>query len=87
MRYAHAYLNKPTQIMTKEDVKALIESGVPCYYKYGLWDTMGSAKPITKEKALELLPNYHFETGFYMLIVPEDRSYVKFKELSETDLW
>lgn len=73
--------------MTKEDVRVLIENGVPCYYKYGLWDSMGSAKPISKEKALELLPKYDFGEGFYMLIVPQDKSYVKFKELSETDLW
>ena len=73
--------------MTKEEVKKLIEGGTPCYYKYGLWDSMGNSKLITKEKALELLPHYDFDKGFYMLIVPEDKSYVKFKEMSETDMW
>lgn len=73
--------------ITKEEVRQMIEAGVPCYFKYGLWDSMGSSKPITKEKALELLPHYSFGMGFYELHVPEDRSYVKFKELSETDLW
>ena len=73
--------------MTKEDVRELIESGVPCYRSYGLWDTASTSKPITKEQALALLPKYDFGEGFYMLIVPEDRSFVRFKELSETDLW
>lgn len=73
--------------ITKEEVRQMIEAGVPCYTKYGLWDSMGSDKPISKEKALELLPHYNFGMGFYELIVPADRSYVRFKELSETDLW
>ena len=73
--------------MTKQEVKQLIEGGTPCYYKYGLWDSMGNSKPISKEQALKLLPKYDFGEGFYMLIVPADKSYIKFKELSETDLW
>lgn len=71
--------------MPKDEVKSLIEKGIPCFYGYGLWNN--SFKPITKEKALELLPKYYFGMGFHTLIIPEDKSSIKFKELSETDLW
>ncbi len=73
--------------MSKDEVKILIEKGIPCFYKYGLWDTIGTRKSISKKEALKLLPNYDFEQGFYILIVPENKSYILFKELSETDLW
>ena len=78
--------------MPKEEVRALIESGVPCYHKYGAWETpyfnggVSSPGQISKEKALELLPRYNFG-GMWAIIIPEDKSFVKFVEPSDSDLW
>lgn len=85
------------QSMPKEEVRTLIESGVPCYHKHGSWSVgwygrngkynpMPDAKPISKERALELLPQYSFK-GWWQILIPEDKSYVKFVEPSDSDLW
>lgn len=77
--------------MPKEEVRALIESGVPCYHKYGAWETpyfngAGSAPgQISKEKALKLLPGFSFK-GYWRIVIPEDKSYIKFVEPSLSDL-
>ena len=77
--------------MPKDEVKALIENGTPCFHKYGAWVTPyfngGVSIPgqITKEKALELLPHYSFN-GMWRIIIPEDKSFIKFVEPSLSDL-
>lgn len=77
--------------MPKEEVRALIESGVPCFHKYGAWETpyfngeISAPGQISKEKALELLPHYRFG-GMWAIIIPEDKSYIKFVEPSLSDL-
>ena len=40
---------------------------------------------ISKEKALELLPHYSFDGG-WRIIIPEDKSFIKFVEPSLSDL-
>ena len=74
---------------TKADAKAWIEAGKPCVYRYG-WGWKGaSARPITKEKALELLPKYMFGQNFYELswIKQNGNDVLEFNELSENDMW
>lgn len=77
--------------MTKDEVKALIENGTPCFHKYGAWETpyfngtTSSPDQITKEKALELLPQYRFG-GMWRIVILEDKSYIKFVEPSLSDL-
>ena len=74
---------------TIEAAKAWIEEGKPCVYRYG-WGWKGaSARPITKEKALELLPKYSFGKGFYELsfIKMDGEVVLEFNELSENDMW
>ena len=57
---------------TKEFAREWIESGKPCRYRYGFGYRGTSSKPITKEKALELLPQYSFGMGFYNLSFQRD---------------
>jgi len=74
---------------TKEAAKEWIEAGKPCVYRYG-WGWKGaSARTITKEKALELLPKYSFGKGFYELsyIKVDGVDTLEFNELSENDMW
>nr|DAV15682.1 MAG TPA: hypothetical protein [Caudoviricetes sp.] len=82
-------------IKTEEFARQWIESGKPCVYRYG-WRWKGAlCKPITKEKALELLPKYKFGMGFKELgFLKEDlkdgmgSQYVlEFNELSENDMY
>lgn len=58
---------------TKEFAREWIESGRPCRYRYGFGFRGASSKPITKERALELLPKYSFGMGFYNLSFCRDR--------------
>ena len=73
---------------TKEFARQWIEAGKPCVYRYG-WRWKGAcARPITKEKALELLPKYGFGMGFYELgfIKIDGNDVLEFNELSENDM-
>ena len=74
---------------TKESAKQWIEDGKPCVYRYG-WGYRGaSARTISKEKALSLLPKYSFGMGFYELdfIKIDGVDTLEFNELSENDMW
>ena len=74
---------------TKEFAQQWIEEGKPCVYRYG-WGWKGAgARKITKEKALELLPQYSFGKGFYELsfIKLDGQTTLEFNELSENDMW
>lgn len=66
-----------------------INNGNPCIYRYG-WAYRGaSAREITKEKALELLPKYSFGMGFYELSFTKynGKDVLEFNELSENDMY
>lgn len=52
---------------TREKAREWIEAGKPCRYRYGYGFRGALSRPITKEKALELLPKYNFGKGFYEL--------------------
>ena len=69
---------------TKEEAKQWIEAGRPCLYRYGFRFKGAVAHPITKEKALELLPHYHFGIGFYELRLENEG--LVFNEYSEADM-
>lgn len=74
---------------TKEFAKEWIEDGRPCVYRYG-WGWKGAtARPITKEKALNLLPKYSFGIGFYELdfIRFDGKDVLEFNELSLNDMY
>lgn len=74
---------------TKEFAKQWIEEDKPCVYRYG-WGYRGAgARPISKEKALSLLPKYSFGIGFYELsfIKIDGIDTLEFNELSENDMW
>lgn len=74
---------------TKEAAREWIEAGKPCVYRYGYGWKGASARPITKEKALELLPKYDFSIGFYDLdfIKIDGQEVLEFNELSENDMY
>ena len=74
---------------TKEFAKQWIEEDKPCVYRHG-WGYRGAgARPISKEKALSLLPKYSFDMGFYELdfIKIDGVDTLEFNELSENDVW
>lgn len=83
--------------MSNDEVRALIESGVPCYKKYGHWNVgtwnprigapnqMPAPKPMEKEKALEILPG-HRVGGMWDIRIPTDKSFIVFIEPSLSDL-
>ena len=74
---------------TKEFAQQWIEEDKPCVYRSG-WAWKGAgARKITKEKALELLPQYSFGKGFYELsfIKLDGQTTLEFNELSENDMW
>lgn len=75
---------------TKENARKWIEEGKPCVYRYG-WGWKGAgARPISKERALELLPSYSFGKGYYELSFTHDKNgqeVLEFNELSENDMW
>lgn len=73
---------------SKEELKELIAMGMPCYYRHG-WAYRGAGRrPITAEKALELLPSYSYGKGFYMLDFTKEEGIptLEFNELSELDM-
>ena len=75
---------------TKEYAREWVEGGMPCEYMYGLGYRGARPRPLSREKALELLPKYSFGTGFYELYFvknSEGRSVLRFNEYSEDDLY
>lgn len=74
---------------TKEFAKQWIEEGKPCVYRYGYAWKGASARTITKEKALSMLPSYSFGKGFYELdfIKIDGVDTLEFNEFSENDMW
>ena len=73
-------------INNKKEVMAAIKDGVPCFYQYGFTFRGAVKKPISKEKALELLPKYSTGIGFYELRTDKDGNII-FNEYSENDLY
>lgn len=73
----------------KTELKRLIELGLPCYQQFGLSYMGASPRPITKEKALELLPNYSPGKGFYELsqLTIDGKVSLLFTEYSESDMY
>ena len=51
----------------KAEVKANIEAGFPCYEQFGFSWKGAMPRPISKEKALELLPKFSPGIGFWEL--------------------
>ena len=74
---------------TKEFAKQWITDGKPCRYRYGFGFRGAESRPLTKEKALELLPKYSFGIGFYQLgfINIDGEEVLEFNELSENDMY
>ena len=73
---------------SKAQAEKWIKDGNPCVYRYG-WAYRGAtARPISKEKALELLPRYNFGKGFYILSFTPTKSgmVLEFNELSVLDM-
>lgn len=78
--------------MNNQELKAKAENwvkdGKPCVYRYG-WAWRGaSARKITKEEALKMLPKYSFGMGFYELSFTkhDGEDVLEFNELSENDM-
>jgi len=72
----------------KAEVKANIENGTPCYRQFGFSWKGAFPRKITKEQALELLPNYSPGMGFYELSERVISGYpsLVFTEYSEADM-
>lgn len=74
---------------TKEKALEWIKEGKRCMFRYGYeWKGAGT-RPITKEKALELLPKYSFVMGFYELdfIKYQGEEVLLFNEFGANDLY
>lgn len=73
----------------KKGLEILIKQGVPCFQRFGFSWKGASTKPITKEKALQLLPNYSPGMGFYELREEEvnGEPCLTFVEYSESDMF
>ena len=74
---------------TSKQLAELINLGMPCYYRHG-WAYRGASEhEITKEEALELLPHYSYDIGFYILNFKEKYGVptLEFNELGENDLY
>ena len=78
------YGNKPN----KEQLAELINKGMKCVYRKGLAYRDAKEIKITKDKALELLPQYSYGKGFYTLsyYVSDNVPTLVFNELSVFDL-
>ena len=73
----------------KEELKKLIENDeLPCYERYGFRWKGASSSPITKEKALKLLPKFSPGMGFYELCeeTVNGKQSLVFVEYSESDM-
>ena len=73
----------------KVQVKGLIDDGIPCYYRCGFRYKGAEARPISPQKALELLPSYSPGMGFYELCSEKinGKDSLVFNEFSESDLF
>lgn len=73
----------------KKKAEEWVNNGKPCIYRHGLAWKGARAREITKEEALELLPQYSFGMGFYALsfIKHDGQEVLEFNELSENDLY
>lgn len=72
----------------KAEVVAAINSGVPCYKRFG-WRWKGAqARPISKETALTLVPDYSPGIGFYELDTEtiNGKDSIVFNEYSAADM-
>ena len=72
----------------KEEVRKAIENGMSCYQRFGFkWKGAGN-HPITKEKALELLPHFSPGMGYYELRLENTgiEQALVFVEYSEADM-
>lgn len=75
---------------TKEYAREWVEAGMPCQYQYGLSYRGARPRPLSREKALELLPKYRFGMGYHELYYAknnEGRTVLTFNEYSENDLY
>jgi hypothetical protein len=70
---------------TNEEAKLWIINGGACFYRYGLAWKGAQKYPITKERALELLPDYSFGMGYYELKFTGTE--LIFNEYSEGDMF
>ena len=75
-------------LQSKSHAEQWVRAGKPCIYRHG-WAYRGaSARKITTEEALQLLPKYDFGMGFYELKFTEtkDGTVLEFNELSALDM-
>jgi hypothetical protein len=77
---------------TKEAALQWINEGKPCRYRCGYAYRGAWLRPLTNEKALEMLPKYNFTDGpaFYELLWSTDDNgevILIFNEYTENDLW
>lgn len=73
----------------KKQAEEWVNNGKPCVYRHG-WGWKGaSARPLTKEQALGLLPKYSFGKGFYELSFTTEggQDVLEFNELSANDMY
>ena len=65
-----------------------VENGGKCASRYGFAYRGALARPITAEKAKELLPSYSFGMGFYELMwsTLNGEKVLMFNEYSENDM-
>lgn len=73
----------------KAELKHYIELGIQCFQQFGFSFRGAEPRPITKEKALELLPYYSPGKGFYELEqrMIDGRVFLVFTEYSESDMY
>ena len=73
----------------KEEIKANIEAGFPCYQQFGFSWKGATPRKISKETALELLPKYSPGMGFWELSERVIYGYpsLVFTEYSESDMF
>ena len=73
----------------KEFAELWVVMGLPCIFRYGLAWKGASAKVITREKAMSLLPKYSFGMGFYELsfVRYNGEDALEFNELGENDMY
>ncbi len=74
---------------TKEAAQKWVEDGNPCTFTYGLAYRGAGQRPITNEKARELLKQHSFGMGFYTMFWRqyEGKTVLNFTEYGENDLY
>ena len=71
---------------TKEEALKFINEGGECKYRFGFAWRGAEKHHITKEKALELLPEYDFPKGYKDLYWEENDNVLVFNEYSLYDM-